>query len=268
MTRNLGDMANPAGPVRLSEGRIFPAHPIAAALFMLLFTGSLWVIEAFDMVSGGALDREGGIVGRDPEHLEGVLFSPLLHAGWAHLEGNSLFFLVLGFLVLAGGVAEFLSVTAMIWLLGGLGTWLLSPDDALTVGASGVIFGWLVFLLTRGFYARSGKQILLAAVLFFFWGGALLGVLPGNPDISWQAHLCGALAGFFAARIVGRAQRRRLAQLRPAGPVIPDPYPGQPYPGYPAQGGYPGSSGHPNQGGYPGQGGHYGPGGGYPSSGS
>jgi membrane associated rhomboid family serine protease len=95
----------------------------------------------------------------------------------------------------------------MVWLLGGLGVWLVAPDGTVTIGMSGVIFGWLAYLLVRGFFARSGTQILLAVVLFFFWGGILLGVLPGQEGVSWQGHLFGALAGVFAAWLV--APRRR-----------------------------------------------------------
>ena len=97
-------------------------------------------------------------------------------------------------------------VTATIWLLGGAARVVVRPDDAYTVGASGVIFGWLTFLLVRGFFARSLKQIVLALVLFLIWGGVLSGVLPGRRAVSWQAHLFGALAGR-ARRVDGGAGR-------------------------------------------------------------
>ena len=91
----------------------------------------------------------------------------------------------------------------------------MGPDGTYTVGASGVIFGWLAFLLVRGFFAGSVKQILLAAVLFMIWGGVLWGVLPSDPHISWQGHLFGALAGVLAAWLVARADRgRRQARGR------------------------------------------------------
>ena len=105
-----------------------------------------------------------------------------------------------------------------MWLTGGGGS-------GYHIGASGLIFGWLVFLLTRGFFARSGLQILLAVGLFFVWGGILFGVLPGQPGISWQAHLFGALAGLLAARLVAGADRRRGTPRLDSAPCLPDPTP-------------------------------------------
>ncbi|MFC5996419.1 rhomboid family intramembrane serine protease [Pseudonocardia hispaniensis] len=204
-------MAASTPPVRTprrSLARVFPAAPMAALVAMLVFTGVLYVVEFVDQLTSLRLDYEGGILPREVSGLDGVLFAPLLHAGWGHLIANTLPFLIFGFLVMAGGIGQFIAVTALIWLFSGFGVWLLGPPHTYVVGMSGVIFGWLVFLLVRGFFARSATQILLAVVLFALWGGLLFGVLPGQPGISWQAHLFGALAGVLAAWIVARADRR------------------------------------------------------------
>ena len=111
--------------------------------------------------------------------LDGIVWAPLLHGGFAHLAANTLPFVVFGFLVLANGIGRFVLVTAVIWVLAGLGVWLTAPYGSVTVGMSGVIFGWLTYLLVRGFFARSGTQILLAVVVFFLWGGILLGRAAG-----------------------------------------------------------------------------------------
>jgi membrane associated rhomboid family serine protease len=196
---------------RRSNARVLPRSPLQASITMLLLTALLYVVEAVDTVTFGALDREGGIEPRELDGLDGVLFAPLLHGGWAHLIANTVPFLVFGFLAMAGGIRQFVMVTATIWLLGGLAVWLLGPADTNHIGASGLIFGWLVFLLSRGFYTRSAAQIALAVVLFLIWGGVLWGVLPGDPNVSWQGHLFGALAGLLAARLAGRADRRAPA---------------------------------------------------------
>jgi membrane associated rhomboid family serine protease len=184
-----------------SSVRVFPARPLQALGTMLSFTAVLWVVEFYDQVTGERLDQDG-IVPRTAAGLEGIVWAPLLHGGWPHLIANTLPFLVFGFLVLANGIARFMLVTGLVWVLGGLGVWLTAPDGSVTIGMSGVIFGWLTYLLVRGFFARSGTQIVLAVVLFLLWGGVLLGVLPGQPGVSWQGHLFGALAGVVAAWLV------------------------------------------------------------------
>ena len=206
-------MVAPAPAPRRSVARVLPPHPLAAAVVMVAFTALLYVIELFDQITGGALDYEG-IRSRSLPGLAGVLWAPLLHGGWAHLFANTVPFLVFGFLAMAGGVLQWIMVTAVIWVVSGLGVWLVGPGDTSTIGASGVIFGWLVFLLVRGFFARSFRQILLAVGLFLVWGSVLLGVLPGSPQVSWQGHLFGALAGLLCAMLVARADRGPAA-LRP-----------------------------------------------------
>jgi membrane associated rhomboid family serine protease len=187
-------------------GRVLPASPFTALLGMAVFTAMLWVVEAFDVASGEQLERNG-ILPRMLDGLSGVVWAPLLHDDWAHLAANTLPFFVLGFLALANGLRQFVVVTATIWVLGGLAVWLVGPSGTNHIGASGLIFGWLAFVLVRGFYARSAAQITLAVMLFLFWGGMLWGVLPGQPGVSWQGHLFGALAGVVAARTVARADR-------------------------------------------------------------
>lgn len=201
-------MVAPAPTPRRTIARVLPTPLRPAAVTMLAFTALLYVIETVDTVTGGVLERTGSIVPRATYGLDGILFAPVLHGTWAHLVGNTLPFLIFGFLAMAGGFRQFVLVTATIWVLGGVGVWLVGGPNTYHVGASGVIFGWLAFLLTRGFFARSARQILLAIVLFAGWGGVLLGVLPGQPGISWQGHLFGALAGVLAAWMVARADKR------------------------------------------------------------
>jgi membrane associated rhomboid family serine protease len=198
-------MVAPA-PASRPSLRIWPRNPVTAAVVVLTFTALLYLIEAVDVLTPLDLDA-AGIVPRSLSGLDGVIWAPLLHGGWAHLLANTLPFVIFGFLALAGGIGQFIMVTATIWVLGGLGVWLTAPDGTVHIGMSGVIFGWLVFLLARGFFAGSWSQILLAVPLFLLWGGMLFGVLPSRPDISWQGHLFGALAGLLAAWLVARADR-------------------------------------------------------------
>ena len=194
--------------------RVFPARPLSALVTILSFTAVLWVVELYDQVTGEWLDADG-IVPRSVDGLEGIVWAPLLHAGWPHLIANTLPFMVFGFLVLANGFGRFVLVTAVIWVIAGLGVWFTAPYGTVTVGMSGVIFGWLTYLLVRGFFARSGAQIVLALVVFFLWGGILLGVVPGQEGVSWQGHLFGALAGVLAAWLVTRRSRTAASGTLP-----------------------------------------------------
>ncbi len=175
------------------------------------FTLALYLIEALDSVLPLALDQNG-IIPRSVDGLDGILWAPYLHADWAHLFGNTLPFLVLGFLAMANGIGQWVAVTATIWLVSGAGVWLVSPDYGVTVGASGLCFGWLLFLLVRGIFNRSALQLGVALVLFMYWGSMLLGVLPTHPQISWQGHLFGALGGVLAAWFVSQANKAQAPQ--------------------------------------------------------
>lgn len=183
-----------------------PANPVRAALLVVGFVAGLYAVELVDLAVPANLETNG-IVPRQVDGLDGVVWSPLLHGPWQHLIGNTVPILVLGWLVMAGGLRQFVAVTALVWIVSGLGTWLIGAP-ATHIGASGLAFGWLVFLLLRGFFARSFAQILVAVLLFAYWGGMLWGVLPGQHGISWEAHLFGAIGGLLAAWLVARGDRR------------------------------------------------------------
>jgi membrane associated rhomboid family serine protease len=158
-------------------------------------------------VMNNELDQYG-VQPRDGEGLLGILFAPVLHAGWDHLSANTLPALVLGFLTLVSGIARGLMATVVIWVVGGVGVWLVAPSNSIHLGASVLIFGWLVYLMVRGIFTRRAGEIILGMVLFFMYGGLLLGVLPGQPGISWQGHLFGAIGGGLAAWMVGERTER------------------------------------------------------------
>jgi membrane associated rhomboid family serine protease len=164
---------------------------------------------------GHRLDQ-AGVRPRELDGVEGILFAPLLHVGWAHLMANTVPLLVFGFLILLAGVARWAAVTAYVWVIGEVGTWFTGQSHSVHLGASVLAFGWLVYLLLRGVFSRSASQVALGVILLLAYGGLLLGVLPGRPGISWQGHLFGALGGALAAYWFGARDRgRRGPALRP-----------------------------------------------------
>lgn len=202
--------SGPRQPVAVGK-RILPPKPVAAGIVALSFVALLYLIELVDVIVPADLDM-GGVTARSLSGLDGILWAPLLHHGWSHLFANTVPVLVFAFLAMAGGIGQWVAVTATIWIVGGLGVWLTAPAGVVTVGASGLAFGWLAFLLVRGIFNRSIAQLLVAVVLMFIWGGMLWGVLPGNPGISWQGHLFGALGGVLAAWIVARTDKTKAAK--------------------------------------------------------
>ena len=192
-----------------------PVRPLHAVVAMGALLALLWVIEALDQLSGNALDTYG-IHARDVDGLPEIFSAPLLHAGWALLLGNSVPFFGFGFLVLLGGVARWVVSTLVSVVSSGLAAWLLTPAGTIVLGASGLIFGWLTYLLFRGLWSRRPGQVALAVVVLLVYGGLLWGVLPGASGVSWQAHLGGAVGGVVAAWLI---HRRDVA--RPASPAAP-----------------------------------------------
>lgn len=183
--------------------------PLVTALLVIGgLLAFMWALEIIDQVTRNSLDQFG-IRPRDTGYLPHILSAPWLHFGWAHLISNSVPFLVLGVLNYLAGLARWLVTTASSILTSGLLVWLISPSNTLTLGASGLVFGWLTYILVRGFYTRKPVQVVIAAVVFLFYGSILLGVLPMASGVSWQAHLGGAIGGVLAAWYLHGRDRRR-----------------------------------------------------------
>ena len=148
---------------------------------------------------GGAL-LVLGVIPRTTVGLRGILFAPFLHASLDHIVANSIPFVVLGWMVMLRDERHFIPVTLAGMLGSALMAWLLGAPGSVHIGASGVIFGYLGFLMLSGWYARSFGSILLSVIVTLLWGGLVLGMMPGTAGISWQAHVGGFIGGVLAAR--------------------------------------------------------------------
>ena len=158
----------------------------------------MWGIEILDTFVLDDFLQGGGIHPRRVDGLDGILWAPLLHAGFGHIIGNSVPFLVLGGLVALRGLRPWLTVTLTVVVVGGAATWLFARTGN-HIGASGVVFGYLGYLVGAAFFERSFKAVALALVAGFFYWGLVFGLLPSG-DVSWEGHLFGALAGVVAAK--------------------------------------------------------------------
>lgn len=183
------------------QSRLAQALLVVGGLLALM-----WALEGLDTVTANALDNFG-IEPRQLTDLPNILWAPLLHFGWPHLISNSIPFLVLGVMTYLSGPAKWLVTTVISAIFSGLAAWLLSPIGTITAGVSGVIFGYLTYLLVRGIFSRKIGQILISLVVFLLYGSVLLGVLPGTPGVSWLAHLGGAVGGVIAAWLLHNRSR-------------------------------------------------------------
>jgi membrane associated rhomboid family serine protease len=159
----------------------------------------MWVVELINSVDSNRLDQ-AGIRPREIAGLDGVVFAPFLHASFSHLIGNTIPFVILGATIALTEGMRLASVTVVVGLVAGLGTWLIAPGGIPTVGASGVVFGYATYLIGRGVFSRQLVPLAIGVAVGLVFGLTLLYSLIPRTGISWQDHLFGALGGILAAR--------------------------------------------------------------------
>lgn len=212
MSRSTRHPGAPAAPAKRPEW-------VVGGATILTFVALLYLVELIDQLTRHSLDANG-IRPLEADGLWGIVFAPVLHANWQHLMANTVPLLVLGFLVTLAGLSRFVWATAIVWILGGFGTWLIgnlgsSCGQTDHIGASGLIFGWLAFLLVFGLFVRRVWNIVIGLVVLFAYGGVLLGAMPVLGQcggVSWQGHLCGAIAGIVAAYMLSAPERQARAR--------------------------------------------------------
>lgn len=161
----------------------------------------IWILEIVDQLVLRHWLNRFGIVPRTQVGLRGVLFAPLLHGTWNHLLANTGPLAVLGWLTLLYGTTEFAIATTVIWLVSGLGVWLFAASNTIHIGASGLIFGYFGFLLSRSYFEQNLFSAAIAVLVALLYGPLIWGILPfRRRGISWQGHLFGLIGGILTAR--------------------------------------------------------------------
>src|ERR1700728_311433 len=149
-----------------------------ALIVMGAFLAVIWLLQVLNWADSYRLDSEFGIL---PEHLSrlpDIFTAPFLHFSWQHIEGNSLPLFVLGVLAAYRSIPRFLLVTLIVAVTSGLAVWLFQSGNEVTVGASGIIFGYFGYVLVRGFLDRNMVDIGVGIVA----GGLFLKILQaGTP---------------------------------------------------------------------------------------
>jgi membrane associated rhomboid family serine protease len=176
---------------------------------ILRLVAAMWLLEIIDVVVLRHMLDHFGIVPRTLSGLPGILLAPLLHRDFTHLVANTGPLLVAGFLILLQGTRVFRVVTLVVWVGGGILEWLLAPPNICSIGASGVVFGYIGFLLANAVVSFRPLPVIAALICAWFYGASILpNVLPtaesAARQVSWHGHLFGFVAGVVAARLVRR----------------------------------------------------------------
>ena len=163
----------------------------------LAFIGLIWFIHSIQFIFGFDL-AFWGIYPLEWFGLKGVITAPLIHGDFAHLINNSIPFLALSTMIIFFYPSVAFRSILMIYILTGLAVW-VGGRSVFHIGASGVVYGLVTFLLGNGFFRRNLKSIVLALIVLFFYSGMFVGILPNQEGISWESHLYGALVGLFTS---------------------------------------------------------------------
>jgi membrane associated rhomboid family serine protease len=200
-------------PVRRGQTQLEGVAVLAGVVVLM------WFIEAINTLDSNHLDSDG-ILPRSIDHVWGIFTAPFIHASWQHLIANTVPFVFMGLIIALQGAKRFALVTLIVIVVGGVGTWLVSPSHTstgipeYTIGASGVVFGYATYLFTRGFFNRNIVELLIGLVVGVIWGGALWSSVVPHTGISWQGHVCGAIGGVVAAYLL-RNEHRGTAPATP-----------------------------------------------------
>lgn len=174
------------------------------AMILLGIVGAFWLVEIVDQFLFWGRLNLYGIIPRTTQGLWGILFAPFLHGDWQHLIANTVPFITLGWFVMLQNTSDFFVVSTITMLVGGFGVWLFGVPGSVHIGASILIFGYLGFLLLRGFFQRNLPSMMLSVIVGFLYGSLVWGVFPIQQGISWEGHLFGLLGGILAAYLIGQ----------------------------------------------------------------
>ncbi|OAV43572.1 hypothetical protein A3850_003265 [Lewinella sp. 4G2] len=158
---------------------------------------AIWAVFGINLLLGGHLNYQYGLHTREIAGLPGILLSPFLHGGIGHILSNSFPFLTLSAMLVFFYKRLWPRVLLTLWLGTGALVWTLGRDVT-HIGASGVVYALAAFLAFSGIFRRDFRAIVVSLVVLFYYGGMIVGILPGQEGVSWESHLLGLLMGAFS----------------------------------------------------------------------
>jgi membrane associated rhomboid family serine protease len=217
----MASQSGSSAPVHRRAAEIDVDEARKAFFLMVGFIGLIWILQVANWADHYHLDASYGILPRNLGHLGDIFIAPFLHFSWDHIEGNSGPLFVFGLLAAYRGVTKFLCVTLLVAITSGLAVWLFQGNNQLTVGASGLIFGYFGYVLARGLIDRNLIDALAAVVMALSYAYILTVAIPGTPGVSWIGHF-GGLVGGLASGWIFRTKRRGPRADRTAPPAPGD----------------------------------------------
>lgn len=158
---------------------------------------AIFLVMTVTEIINVSLDRQlnaYGILPRSPDHWLGILAAPFLHGSATHYVGNIVPLIVLSFFSMQHGILRFLLVSSAVIVGGGSMVWLFGRP-AVHIGASGLIYGYLGFLLVAGFISREFRLMVISVIVWVLYGSAVYGILPTQPHVSFESHFFGFVVG-------------------------------------------------------------------------
>jgi membrane associated rhomboid family serine protease len=199
----------------LTDGSSALKHAIRQEFpWIATFIGSLWIVRLIDLIFPGDFNVWFGLKPRAVDGLVGIPLMPFLHGDWSHLLSNTIPLAIL-LSLLAGSRANSMAIVAALVLFGDSMLWLFGRGSANHVGASGLVYGLIAFLIAAGFFEQRLVSVAIALLVGFLYGSTMLwGVLPTQGShVSWDGHLFGAVAGFLLALILLRRPAQEAIEL-------------------------------------------------------
>ncbi len=179
----------------------------------VIFIGVVWSAFILNWIVYLVDFNSFGLVPRSLWGTIGIVSMPFLHADWGHLLSNTMPLFIL-LTLLAGSKVRSWKIVAEIVVAGGVLLWIFGRR-ATHLGASGLVFGLVAFLIISGLFEKRIIPMIVSITVGILYGSTLIwGVLPnGNSQVSWDGHLCGAIAGGLSAWFLTRESKPKSAEL-------------------------------------------------------
>lgn len=174
---------------------------LGSLIIPLLIVALMWVVKIIEVSLGASFSR-WGVTPHTAQGLVGILTLPFLHGNWEHLLSNTVPILVLGTALYYCYPSLANRVMLITYLASGLITWCIGDSESTHIGASALVYGLNLFLITSGFIRGNRMLIVISLIMVFLYGSFIWGMIPSlaiPQNISWEGHLSGAIIGVLLA---------------------------------------------------------------------